>query len=141
MFLFAFRFAIDLEVTSSVVARLVDGVHSSPRSSPLSLPSTSLGDSSGTTCTLSDDKSQEVIKYHGGWCVVATRQELERSQRADRDRLLSYIVLFGKDVGTLHRPCLENFPMIQVHFGYIVYLTDHLLRLYVHFIQQYCEEV
>ena len=116
---------LDFEVTSSVLARLVDSIYSSLRlvASPASVNPIQPTSSSSTA---DDEKSLEVTKYHGGWCVVAARRDLEKSHRADRHRLLAYIDLFGSDVATVHRPCLENFSIIEVCIAAAIYITNAL---------------
>ena len=42
-----------------------------------------------------DDLSHLAEKYHGGWCLVAVRRELEGA-RCRNDNLLQLIPLFGK---------------------------------------------
>ncbi|XP_065186307.1 uncharacterized protein LOC135817113 [Sycon ciliatum] len=59
-----------------------------------------------------DDLNTQVIRYHGGWCVVAVRRELQASSGAEALALLPLIKCFGEDVGTQHRPSLETFDTV-----------------------------
>ena len=61
-----------------------------------------------------DKSSKDVIEYHAGWWIVAARRDLERSNDKSKLALCSLIPLFGKDIASLLRLCLENFSKLSV---------------------------
>ena len=58
-----------------------------------------------------DDAAEEaVIAYHAGWCVVATCQQLQRKQEANK-QALSILAALGSDV---QNPSLAKYCQSRV---------------------------
>eukprot|EP00117_Sycon_ciliatum_P000498 scpid23683/ scgid3934/ len=103
--------ATDLEVTSAVLANLISYLHATAAAA---IRKASIAPSKAAEAIpepVIDNLSHLAEKYHGGWCLVAVRRELEGA-RCRNDNLLQLIPLFGKDAVTSLQPCLENFGAI-----------------------------
>ncbi|XP_065192174.1 uncharacterized protein LOC135823254 [Sycon ciliatum] len=99
--------ATDLEVTSAVLANLISYLHATAAAA---IRKASIAPSKAAEAIpepVIDNLSHLAEKYHGGWCLVAVRRELEGA-RCRNDNLLQLIPLFGKDAVTSLQPCLEN---------------------------------
>eukprot|EP00117_Sycon_ciliatum_P047492 scpid88593/ scgid5455/ len=95
---------LDLETTSAVFSSLICGtvVARKPSIMPGAPQPTAI-----VNCTAETPK-----RYHGGWCVVAVRRELEASRKPELTSLKPVLATFGHEILANMSPNLPNFEKI-----------------------------
>eukprot|EP00117_Sycon_ciliatum_P028273 scpid95017/ scgid3489/ len=99
---------LDLEITSAVFSSLIDGTVVARKSSIM--PAAAAAAPQPTTIV--DCTAETTIRYHGGWCVVAVRRELEASRKPELTSLKPVLATFGRDILSNMSPNLQNFEKI-----------------------------
>ena len=106
----------EFESSSRVYVKLVNFFLDRTSSSPSSSTSQSVDSTVHSPAsakpndhTSADELARTVIRYHAGWCVVATRRALSTSDTEVLDKLS----VFGSDKVSPHKPSLQAFTGIM----------------------------
>ena len=105
---FPCAFCPDLETTSAVFSSLICGTVVARK--PSIMPASSAGAPQPTAIVNCTAETPKI--YHGGWCVVAVRRELEASRKPELTSLKPVLATFGHEILANMSPNLPNFEKI-----------------------------
>ena len=111
---FPCAFCPDLEATSAVFSSLICGtvVARKPSIMPASSAAATATAAAPQPTAIVNCTAETPKRYHGGWCVVAVRRELEASRKPELTSLKPVLATFGHEILANMSPNLPNFEKI-----------------------------
>ena len=109
---FPCAFCPDLETTSAVFSSVICGTVVARKPSIMPASSAAATAAAPQPTTIVNCTAETPKRYHGGWCVVAVRRELEASRKPELTSVKPVLATFGYEILANMSPNLPNFEKI-----------------------------